>query len=277
MKEEKKESEVFAARIRVRKRVTVLLFVVVVFFTFLFLGDSHYYDGIEQHGVGLGLDPIIIVAVVAVECIVCVIFYSRAEDKVNTVLDEQCDPKLYYAIKRTLMKRGSYIDEKQIVDLNVSYYLGDFASCIMSAEDTIRSSGDVDKIYGYSYLGMASFMNGEDRSLSDAFERGKRLLERARLRTKTQIYADLSRRIKVLEMLCLLIDKEMKTAASLADSLELLPSGTTKIERYNTVFLRGMVYNSSGEREKSLECFNECISGTEKTFIFEEANKMINR
>ena len=275
MKREKKLSEQIVSRVKFRKRSVTALFAVIVILTFLFLGDSHYYDGLEVRGVGLGLHPLIVVAVVVLECVAAVALYSRAEASVEHILDDDCDPKLYAEVKRALTSRGSYLNAKHVVDLNVSYYLGDFASCVRLADEAIHAPGDPDKLYGYSFLGMSAFHLGDKKELALAAEMTKRLLDRTTISSRTPLFADLDRRRLLLETLLFSIKNERENAVRSADSLEALPADTTALERYNTIYLRGIVYEAAGEKKKALSCFGECVSGTEKTFICEEAKKHI--
>ena len=275
MKKEKKPSEIVASRIKLQKVAVAAAFALAVILTLLFLGDSHYYDGIETRGIGLGLHPIAIVAVIVAECIAAVILYSRAESRVEKILDDKCDPKLYYDVKRALFSRGAYMRGKNIVDLNVSYYLGDIASCRRFADEAIRAVGDPDKLYGYAFLGLSAFFLRDKKMLSEAAQKSRRLLDRANIPARTPLYADLDRRLRLLETLLASMEERTDEAIRFADALESLPTRTTTLERFNTLFLRGLVYESAGEKKKALACFEGCISGTEKTFICEEAKKHI--
>lgn len=257
------------SRIKLRKRLTVAGFVLACIATLILLGDYHYYNGIETWGVGLGLHPIIIFAVLLAEGIAAVCLYSRAESVVETILNDDCDPGLYCDVKRSLLSYASYVSAITIIDLNASYYLGDFASCRRFAEDAIRSSGDPDKLLGYSFLGMSSYFLGDRKALADSLTKAKRLLERAKIDDRSPLRKDFDRRIAILEMLAD-VGSDKSKAVSYADSLEAYSERTTNIERLNTGYLRALVYEDAGERVKARACFEECGRIEGRTFINDE-------
>lgn len=259
-----------------RKRLTVALFAVVLIATLVLLGDFHYYDGIARRGIGLGLHPLIIFAVLLGEGIGAVCVYSRAEGSVESILNDECDPRLYCDVKRSLLSRASYVSAITVIDLNASYYLGDFASCRRFAETALRSSGAPDRLLGCSFLGMSAFFLGDRASLADALKQAKRILERSSLGERTPLRADFDRRISILEMLALTADSDWKGALEYANSLEYLPERTTAIERLNTGYLRALVYERAGDAKKSRFCLEQCGKIKGQTFINDEVAKRLS-
>lgn len=276
MEKRSEEVEKIVSRIKLRKRLTVALFAIVFMATLILLGDYHYYNGIEEWGIGLGLHPIIICAVLFAEAIAAVAVYSRAEDSVERLLNDDCDPRLYCDVKRSLLSRASYVSAITVIDLNASYYLGDFASCRRFAEDALHASGDPDKLLGCSFLGMSAFFLGDRRSLGDALKQSKRILERAAINAKSPLRADFDRRIAILEMLAAANDSDWSEALSYANSLEYLPVRTTAIERLNTEYLRALVYERAGEVKRARACLEECGKIKGKTFINDEVSQRLS-
>lgn len=263
-----KRAEQIAFCIKLRKRLTVAAFALAVTATLILLGDYHYYNGLEVRGVGLGLHPIIIFAVLFAEGIAAVIVYSRAESIAERILNDECDPQLYCDVKRTLLSRVSYVSAISIIDLTTSYYRGDFASCRNFAGDAVHAPGDPDKLFGYSFLGMSAYFLGDRKALEDALVKSKRILEGAKIDDRSPLRADFARRIRVLEMLAA-DGTDREKAVQYANSLGTLPERTTAIERLNTEYLRALVYENAGEKDRAGSCLDVCRGIKGKTFINE--------
>ncbi len=267
MENRSKTVDRIVSRVKLRKRATVAFFALILLATLIFLGDYHYYDGLREWGVGLGLHPLIICAVLFAEGITAVAMYSRAENSVERILNDDCDPRLYCDVKRSLLSRSSYVSAITVIDLNVSYYLGDFASCRRFAEDAMRASGDPDKLIGCSFLGMSAFFLGDRRSLEDALKQAKRILERSNIGDRTPLRADFGRRVAILAMLAAALGSDRDEALGYANSLERLGERTSRLERLNTEYLRALVYERAKETKKARACFDECGEIKGKTFI----------
>ena len=272
MSANKRESDKIVSRIKNQKRATIAGLIIIVALSVFLFGGFHYFNGIEEKGIGLSLHPLIVLFIIILESVCAVIIYSRIENKTERFLDERCDPGLYRDIKRAISSRGSYIRSMQITDLVVSYYLGDYAICSKFAEEAIHASGDHDKLFAYSYLGMSSFLLNDTRSLERSVKNFQKIFEKLSLSNRSPVRADLDRRLTLLNMMNAAVRNDPDNAVRITDSLSELPERTTAIETLNTVFLRGVVYDLCSNKKKAEECYSRCREIPNKTFIYNAVN-----
>lgn len=258
-----------AAGIKLKKVLIVAAFVVVCVLTVLFLGDFHYNNGLEQIGVGLSLHPLIVLAAALLEAVFAVILFSRAEKSADPILEDECDPLLYFQVRKAFMSSKDQNTTLPILEAQVTYYLGDFAKCERVSSQIANFSGSADRLYGMSLLGFSSFFLGDRKTLSKVTHDFERLLERSGLKMRSPIRKDMDRRQRMLTMLDSSLRADAATALQFADSLFTDTTDTSRIERLNVLYLRAVVYEKFGEVKKSRQCIDQCREIDNKTFIGE--------
>lgn len=264
-----KTAEQIVSLIKWRKRLIVAAYILVALATFIFLGDTHFYNGLETFGVGLNLHPLIVVIVVLAEGVICVLFYSRTENVVERILTEECDPARYLAVKQSIMSRRSYVSDMIATDLNVSYFGGDFRTCLSFAEEAIHASGDPDKLQGYYFLGRCAYFLGDTKALDDAIKMSKRILERTKVGIRSPQRLAFDANIAAMEMLSFCVHGENEKALEFADSVvaSSVTERSSNLDRANVAFLRGTVYERCGEKKKAQSAFEIASSLGGTTFI----------
>ena len=272
MTKEKLPYEKIVSKIRFQKIATVTLFIVIAVFSLVLLGDFHYYNGIEDKGIGLSLHPLIVFAVIVGEGIVAVALYSRAENSVEPILYSNCDPQLYYQVRKALFPVHDRKTDLLITEVMTSYFLGDFAKCEKISAQLIELSGVQDKLFGLSYQGMSAFFLEDKKTLESSCRDFKRLLERSNLKERSPFRREMDRCLNILEMLNANEHNASENALLFANALYSEDESIPLIERLNLLYLRFVVYESFGEKRKASECVDKCRKIKNKTFIFDRIN-----
>ena len=273
MQKERLPYKRIAAGIRAKKIAVGAAFCVACALSLVFLGDFHYYNGIERVGVGLGLHPLIVLAVIALEAVAAVILFSRAEKSADAIFDRDCEPLLNFQVRKELMPLRDHETSLPLIELSTSYYIGDFAKCEKIADTVAGFSGAHDRLHGLSYRGLAAYFLGDRAALEVSRRDFDRLLERSGLKLRSPLRRDMDRRQKLLAMLALLMQDDASAALSFADSLYIAEGDVPPIDRLNILYLRALTYEACGEKKKARDCFEECRAIPNKTFISEKLNE----
>ena len=271
MLEEIPEYKRIVSRIRIQKITTIASFAVVAAITVVMLGGFHYYNGIEEKGIGLSLHPLIIFSLLMLEGICAVILYSKAEKSAERIIDVECDPLLYLQVRKAFMTRRDQERTLPIIEARVSYYLGDFLKSERIASRVSEFSGIADRLYGLSFVAVNAFFLEDGETFESSLLKFDRLLERSGLNYRSPIRRDMDRRQNVLKTLSYCLKDDREKAVSYANSL-LIEDDITVIEKLNLFYLRAIVYEKFGENKKAKECYEKCYEIKNKTFIAERLN-----
>ena len=274
MSKEILEYKKIVSKIKFKKTMTVACFIVIAVLSLVLLGDFHYYNGIEEKGIGLSLHPLIVFSVIVSEGIAAVVLYSKAEKSTDVILDTRCDPYLYYQVRKALIPTRDHYTDLLITEVITSYYLGDFAKCVSVSSQVIGMAGVQDRLFGLSYRGLSAFFLLDNITLETSFRDFKRLLETSNYKQNSPLRRDMDRKHNILEMLTAYVHNDTENALLFANALYTEDESISLLELLNLNYLRSVIYDAFGEHKKASECIRKCQEIQNKTFISEKVNKL---